>query len=297
MPAVRPFTPSRAALVVAVASLCFAWSGPLARLAAPAHPLVIACGRTALAALLLTLIAPRATLSALRDTPPRTLAGIALAGALLAAHFGFFLAGLAATSLPAAVTLVSLEPIAVVLTAWVAFRERPRTGELVGVLLATAGAVVLSRGAGGGGHRLVGDLLVLLAVAVYGLYLGVARGLSGRVGAASYAALVYAVAAVLLFGASLVASASFELPARGWLFIAALGIVPTLGGHTLVQWAAGRVPAPVVALVSPGETIGSLVIAAAFLGERPSAIEAAGAALALVGVGFTLVAQRARGPS
>jgi drug/metabolite transporter (DMT)-like permease len=38
--------------------------------------------------------------------------------------------------------------------------------------------------------------------------------------------------------------------------------------------------------------VGSLAIAAVLLGERPSPLEASGAALALAGVGFTIAAQR-----
>lgn len=290
-----PWTATRAALVVGIASVCFAWSGPLARLASPAHPILIAAGRCALAAVLLFGFAPRATVRAVATLPARTLLGALLAGALLAAHFGFFLAGLAATSLPAAVTLVSLEPVAVVLTAWAAFGARPSVGESVGVGLATLGAVVLAQGAGGGEHRLVGDLLVLVAVALYGLYLGVARGLSTKIQPAVYVTLVYASAAALLAVTCVALQTPLALPRQSYLCIAALAIVPTLGGHTLVQWAAARVPAPVVALVSPGETLGSLLIAATLLGERPSLVEAAGAGLALLGVIVTLVTPRRAG--
>jgi drug/metabolite transporter (DMT)-like permease len=289
---VRPFTASRAAMVVAVASVCFAWSGPLARLAAPTHPLVIAAGRTGLAAMFLFLVAPRTTIRAVVTAPPRVLAGVALAGALLAAHFGLFLAGLAATSLPAAVTLVSLEPIAVVLTAWAVFGSRPSRGEAIGVTLATLGAVVLSQGAGGGGHRIFGDVLVLLAVALYGAYLAVARGLAGKMPPAAYASLVYAVSTPLLAITAAALGASFTVGTMPSVYILLLALIPTLGGHTLVQWAAGRVPSAVVALVSPGETVGSLAIAALLLGETPSPLEASGAALALAGVGFTIAAQR-----
>ena len=59
--------------------------------------------------------------------------GIALAGVLLAAHFGLFVWGLQRTSLPAAVSLVSLEPLAVVMTAWLLHGVRPRPLEQAGV--------------------------------------------------------------------------------------------------------------------------------------------------------------------
>lgn len=291
----RPWSVGRAAAVVALASLCFSTSGPLARVAAPAHPLLIAAGRTALAAALLGALAPGETWRAWRGLRPRTRLQVAGAGAILAAHFGCFLAGLATTSFAAAVTLVSLEPVAVVLVAWAAFGSRPRAGEWLGVGLATAGALAVAS-SGSQEHKLLGDALVLVAVALYGLYLGAARGLAGALPPRPYAASVYAAAgaSLLVVCAALgLGDQALALPPTSLGAIAALAVIPTLGGHTLVQWAARHVPATVVALVSPGETVGSLLIGAVLLEQAPSASEGVGALLVLAGVGCTLVAQRA----
>ena len=187
---------------------------------------------------------------------------------------------------------MSLEPVAVVLTAWVGFGARPTAREGIGVGLATAGALVVAAG-GAGEHHLAGDLLVLLAVALYGLYIGAARALAAEMPPQAYATLVYASAGVLLGGVV----AALGVPVRGLGevsigAIVALALIPTLGGHTLVQWAARHVPAPVVALVSPGETVGSLAIGALFLHETPRVFEGVGAALALAGVVVTLGARR-----
>jgi drug/metabolite transporter (DMT)-like permease len=92
-------------------------------------------------------------------------------------HFGLFLDGLAHTSLPAAVALVSLEPLAVVLAAWMAFGLRSKRREIAGVVLATLGAAWVARAAGTGENRIAGDLMVLAAVVAYGAYVATARGL------------------------------------------------------------------------------------------------------------------------
>jgi len=68
-------------------------------------------------------------------------------------------------------------PIAVVLAAFFAFGVRPTRREMFGLLVATLGAVVVASGAGSGEHRLAGDLMVLLAVVIYGAYVAAARGL------------------------------------------------------------------------------------------------------------------------
>src|SRR5262249_32919243 len=94
--------------LVGVASLAFAPSSPLAKAAVGLAPLTIAAGRCAIAAIAITLLFPRATRNAVRGLRPKHRLALPLAGLLLAAHFGLFLGGLATTSLPAAVALVSL---------------------------------------------------------------------------------------------------------------------------------------------------------------------------------------------
>src|SRR5690349_5186142 len=95
--------------LVALASLAIATSAPLAKVASDVSPLAIGAGRTGVAAALILIAIPRATLAAVRALSARDRAKVLLAGAVLAAHFALFLAGLANTSLPAAVALVSLE--------------------------------------------------------------------------------------------------------------------------------------------------------------------------------------------
>ncbi len=296
-----PASAGRRVLFVLVASAAYATSGPLARLAAPAHPLAIAFGRVVLAALLLALLDVRGTWTAIRDLPSRARIGVALAGVILALHFGLFTWGLSETSLPAALSLVSLEPLAVVLVAWAAHGIRPRRLEVVGVVLATMGALLVARGAGEGEHRAFGDGVVLCAVLLYGVYVAAARKLRDVVPARQYPALVYASAAVALALVLPLASSwpdadgsarIWPLPGSSLVCIGLLALVPTMLGHSLVQTAARTMSPSVVALVSPGETLGGLVIAGAAMHLGPSPIELAGAIVILSGVCAAMFAQR-----
>ena len=283
-----------------VASLAFATSSPLAKGATGIAPVAIAAGRCAVATLAIVLLDPRATWRAVTGLQPRHRGALLLAGALLAAHFALFLAGLAATSLPAAVALVSLEPLAVVVAAWVAFGLRPTRGEGIGVLVATAGALVVAGGAGSGEHRLAGDAMVVAAVVLYGAYVAAARGLRDSMPVMPYAASVYGIATLLLGPFAIHAAAATSAPPlRSLLFVVALGLVPTLVGHTLVQSAARHVSPAIVALVSPGETLGAMAIGAALLGEMPTSTEAIGALIILAGSAlaiFTNLHQKAESP-
>lgn len=278
--------------MVTVASLAFAVSGPVARLARPAHPVLVACGRVALAAMILFAIDPRGVVRAARALAPVHRARILLCGALLGVHFALFLAGLDRTSLPAAVTLVSLEPVSVVLCALVLHGVRPTRREQIGVLLATVGAAVMASAAGTGEHQIMGDLLVLAAVALYGLYVATARSLKDALPPRQAGALIYATAAVTI-GLALVPLGALEgataLPWSSFFAIFALAVIPTIIGHTSVQAAARHISPAIVALVSPGETLGGLLIGAALLGAVPTWREIAGAVVILAGCTITVV--------
>jgi drug/metabolite transporter (DMT)-like permease len=285
--------------MVTFAALAIATSAPLAKSAEGLSAIGIGAGRCGVAALAIILVMPGRTtgaILALRTKQKLALLGV---GLILAAHFALFLGGLLATSLPAAVALVSLEPLAVVLTGWAAFRIRPTKREWIGISLATAGAIVVARGAGEGEHRLYGDLLVVGAVVLYGAYVAAARGLRDAMPVLPYAAAVYGVAALALLPfAVMIASRSSAAPPpmKTWLVVGAMGLLPTLVGHTLIQRLSRRVAPAVVALVSPGETVGSIAIGAIVLGAWPTANEWAGTALVLVGA-TTAVTSRSPEPA
>jgi drug/metabolite transporter (DMT)-like permease len=186
-----------------------------------------------------------------------------------------------------------------VVCAWALLGIAPRPLERAGVVLAAVGAAIVARGAGQGEHRLAGDLAVLAAVVLYGLYLTVARALKDALPPRSYATLVYAGAAVTLALALLFVPAAFTAPAwplstHAVVAIVALAVVPTVLGHTAVQSGSRSFAPAVVALVSPGETIGSLAIGAALLRTRPTAVELLGTAVILVGSALALLGARPR---
>lgn len=284
--------------LVIVAAIAFATSGPLGKIAATIPAIAVASARTGLAAIVLALVAPKELIRSLSSLSARRRAGVLLAGALLGAHFALFLGGLAATSLAAAVALVSLEPLAVVLAAFLAFRLRPSRRELAGLLVATAGAVVVASGAGAGEHRLAGDVMVLGAVALFGAYVASARGLRDAMPATQYAAAVYGTSALVLLPLALftrIGASSGPPSARALFAVLGLALIPTLIGHTLVQRAARHAPPVLVALVCPGETVGALAIGALAMGTLPTVREAIGATIVVVGATLAITGGRPAG--
>jgi drug/metabolite transporter (DMT)-like permease len=277
--------------LVAIAALAFATASPLAKSAHGVAPLAIAAGRCAVAAVAIAIGWPKGALASLRALTPKQRVALPVAGLLLGGHLALFLAGLASTSLAAAVALVSLEPIAVVIAAWIAFGLRPTRAETLGLVVASAGAMIVASGAGSGEHRLAGDLMVLAGVAFFGAYVAFARGLRDAMPVMPYAGAVYGVAAVALAPLA-IATQHGPGTLAGWGAVALLGLVPTLVGHTLVQKVARRISPAIVGLVCPGETVGSIAIGALFLGTTPTAREGLGAIVVVAGATAVVTGMR-----
>ena len=286
-------------LIVLGASAAFATSAPLSKFVSSVDPIVIALVRVSVATLVLGALDLRAFARAVFGLDRRTATLAAAAGVLLGAHFALFQWGLAETSLPAAVSLVALEPLSVVLAAWLFFRIRPGRLEAMGILIATAGALLLGLQAdsGASAHSLRGDLLVLGAVSLFGVYVCAAKAVGPALKALHFAPLVYFFATITLALWVGVAPGS-ELPRLDSLAtssiigLGALALIPTVIGHTLVQYGARRLRPSVLALVCPGETLGSTALASIALGIVPTAIEAVGGLIILVGAVLAALAMR-----
>ena len=79
------------------------------------------------------------------------------------------------------------------------------------------------------------------------------------------------------------AAPAWPLGAQGLAAIVALGLIPTVLGHTAVQTASRTFSPAIVGLVSPAETLGGIAIGVALMGARPSPTELGGAAIILAG--------------
>jgi drug/metabolite transporter (DMT)-like permease len=211
---------------------------------------------------------------------------------LHAAHFGLFQMGLDRTSLPAALGLVALEPVSVILMGWFVHGVRPKRHEGFGTLVAAAGVGLLALGAGEGEHRVGGDLLVLGAVAVFGLYVLNGRHMKAEIPSIAYAGWVYGAAALALFPVWRWMDPTVAAPSIPWIPMAGLALIPTVLGHTLVQSAARRLPPAIVGLVCPAESLGGIAIGAVALAAMPTTREWIGILVVVLGIVVVLRPQR-----
>ena len=215
-------------------------------------------------------------------------------GALLAVHFGTWIASLSYTTIAASVVLVTASPILVAAASARLFGERTGRTALIGILAGVVGAAVVS-----GGDLFVlspraagGDLLAVAGAVAAAGYFVAGRRLRQDVSLLTYVALVYTTCAMLLWPAALISGARLTgFPARTWGLFVLMALVPQMLGHTVFNYLLRDVSATVVAISIMGEPVGSTLLALAFFGEVPPWTAVAGGALILAGIYVAVTAQ------
>ena len=125
------------------------------------------------------------------------------------------------------------------------------------------------------------------------LYLVAGRRLRERMSFATYAALCYGLAALVLLALALLAGTPLTgFEGETWLWLALCGLVPQLIGHSSANWALRWATSTLVAVSLLGEPIASTLLALVVLGEVPEAGFLAGAPLLLGGILVTARAER-----
>lgn len=283
-------------LVLLLGVLAVSTAAPLIRWAESAPPLTVAAARVCLAALILAALSG-AALKTLAALPRRERWLTALAGLFLAAHFGVWISSLYYTSTAASLALVATQPIFAGLIAWATLREPMTAREVGGIAIAGVGCLVLAGGDLGGADRtaLFGDALALAGAITAAAYYVVGRRLRAALPLLPYLAGVNLVAGALLAIAALVAGTRVTgLGGEVYLALALSAIIPSVVGHTLLNWSVRRVPVHLVSLGILGEPVGASALTWLFFGETPPAHAALGGAIILGGIALGFLRLRPR---
>ncbi len=252
--------------------------------------LVISAWRLGVATLVLTplvLTRYRADLARLdRDQ----LGIVVLSGVLLAIHFASWITSLEYTSVIASVVLVSTNPIWVALAAPFLLHERLSRVSLITIVAAFIGAGLIAVGGGAGtaphqNSSLLGNGLAVLGALTVAGYFMIGRRVRAKVALIPYIWLTYGMAAIVLCFFVLI----MRLPVSGlapsaYLWMTLLALFPQLIGHSAYNYALGYLSAAYVSLTVLGEAIGSTILAALLLSERPALLQLLGSALILLAV-------------
>ncbi len=250
-----------AAIAIAMVSISFAsiftkWSD--------SPPFVIAGYRLALTcAILLPVMVVTGGFSALRSFSRSEVLLVLLSSVALAFHFGLWITSLTLTLVSTSVILVTSHPIFVAGVSHFVLRERVKKTAAIGIAVAFSGVALISIGDYSiGGEKLLGDLLAFVGGLCAGIYF-----LSGRIARKSisltpYAFSVYGLSALfLLISAGVLGNVVMVTSTRELSLFMLMAIIPTIGGHTMFNYALKKLPAHIVATGVLGEPVGASILA------------------------------------
>ena len=193
----------------------------------------------------------------------------------------------------AGMIIPTMSPVFTAMAGMFFLGEPVRLQRVAGLAVSLVGAVIFFWGvishAGGQAGRVWGDVALLGAAGCWAASSILSRPLSIRIGAMPSAAwTIFLGSLVLLLVSSpkLAAVPWGQLTGRFWIVLAYVVIFPTVIAYIL--WmegirAIGSGPTTSFMFLAP---VFALLIAAALLGERPTALQGVGGALMLVGVGL-----------
>ncbi|KAA9004164.1 DMT family transporter [Paenibacillus spiritus] len=211
-------------------------------------------------------------------------------GTMLALHFLLWMGSLRYTSVASSTMILALEPLFIMIGAYVWYKERTPSSALLGLGIALAGIGLIGWGdVGLSSDNLKGDLLSLGGTAAVAGHLLIGQKLAKRMPSYLYSLTVFAAAALVFAAYNLLMGIPFfDYPPREWGIFALLAVVPTVFGHVLFNWLLQFVSAATVSMNILGEPVGSSILAFLLLGERLGALQWSGGLLVIGGLAYYL---------
>jgi len=277
--------PTRGLAVLFVASLFFGSSALFIRYATQASAISLTLFRLAIAATMMILLA-----LAKHDLKPlkkQDLLLVSASGVLLSLHFATFILAVKETTIANATFLVNTSPVMLAVLSPLALKERSTKREILAVLIAFVGIILVAHAGNGFQAFGLGDLSALLAAFFVAIYALIGRNLrTSGMSTSCYTSYVYTIAAFVslaMIGA-LNAQTFQPYDAQNLLAIIGLGVVPTGLGHTLYNYALGSVKAVTANLFPLMEPIIASILAVILFAEIPTTIQVAGYAMIITAV-------------
>lgn len=215
-------------------------------------------------------------------------------GSMLALHFLLWMDSLNYTSVASSTMIMALEPVFIMLGAYIFYKEKTAAAAMLGMAVAIGGVVLIGWGdIGISADNLKGDLLSIGGTAAVAVHLLVGQKLVIRMPSYLYSLIVFVAAAVVFAVYNLLMGISFfHYPSKEWGIFILLAVVPTVFGHILFNWLLQYVSATTVSMNILGEPVGASILAFLLLGEQLKALQWAGGLLVMLGLGVYLYTGR-----
>jgi drug/metabolite transporter (DMT)-like permease len=215
------------------------------------------------------------------------------AGILLALHFATWIASIQLTKISHSLILESTHPVFALLLSPLFLKEKGSWFAVMAAILAFCGIIMIAgQDILSLNGKFLGDALALAGAFFVTLYLLIARHQRAQVDLVPYLIAVYTGAAltllllILLFGYPLI---NYPLEIHGFMFL--LALIPTGIGHSLLNWAARKIPVYKVNFSILGEPLIASFLAYFLFAEKPYGFFYQGALLIVAGIILALLDQ------
>ena len=213
-----------------------------------------------------------------------------LPGVALALHFITWNIGIQLTPVSNASLIINMTPVAMPFFLWIFFRERINRKEIIGTVLVLSGLIWL----GIASHNVSlasfrGNLICFGSMLFLALYMALGRRNNARLPLWLYMVPLYLTAGLVCLG-----SATFFInPIKAYslknvIIFFALGVIPTIGGHGILNYSMKFFRGQVVSIAYLGQIIFATIMAFFIFGEVPIPAFYLTAVLIVSGVVVTL---------
>lgn len=192
-------------------------------------------------------------------------------GVTLAVHFISWIAGARMTPAANSSLIVNLVPVVMPVMLVVFLKERLTKTELLATVIAMVGVVVLtSADFSIDPQHFLGDMVCFGSMLALAYYMLLGRRNRDIPSLWLYVVPVYAIAGVICFAVSLFFVSPFQpYPPGEVLLILGLGLVPTVLGHSILNYAMKHMRGQVVSILNMGQFIFAAVMAYFIYAEVP----------------------------
>jgi drug/metabolite transporter (DMT)-like permease len=209
-----------------------------------------------------------------------------ISGIFLAGHFATWISSLEYTTVSSSTVLVALSPIFVAFFNFVVLKERLKKIQTIGIILAIAGAIIISAGdILVSGEAFFGDLLAFIGAIFLTGYFLIGKKVRRYLTLADYAFVTYSSAAVTLFIIAGIMKTDMFVSGPEELSVMFLhGIVCSGLGHTTYNWMLQHVSSTYVSTVTLGEPVFASILALLVLSEVPTLQNVVGGLIVIAGL-------------
>lgn len=259
-----------------------------------APPLATAFYRMSFATVFILPLALKRSLPEILKIRGKILVVTLLSGIFLGFHFATWITSLEYTSIPNSVVLVTTQPIFVAILSHLLLKEKINLTILFAILLALLGSFIIS----GGDFRVgkanfFGDILALIGAVMAAAYLLCGRVVRQKLSLITYIFMVYFISALVLGVLCVIwGTPLYPYPPKTFLWFILLGLIPTVIGHTLYNWALKYLKAYLVGISILGEPVGATILAYLIFKQIPPTLTYLGAATIFTGIFLVFWSQK-----